>query len=427
MAAIVKRDNEQFLIQVAVPYSRNMLIAEENIQKAVNDIGNLATSEMLKQFDTDGSPIKIGNEKFTSKGEEPKTYQTPYGEIDLERHVYQSSQGGQTYCPLEVDARIIITSTPRFAKIISSKYSEGGSSRVLTDLQECHDRRVARSFVQNISEAVSATIEAKESVWSYDLPELPAPVKSVSLGLDGTCMLLCKEGYRQAMVGTIALYDRKGKRMHTIYTAATPEYGKATFIKRFEGEIQKVKEAYPKAEYIGIADGAKDNWSFLEKHTGNQILDFWHATQYLTSAADAMYTGKNKQIKRKEWLEVACHKLKHVQGSASRLLNEMKLFRDNHNISAARSKKIGDAITYFTNHKQKMKYAVNTMKSYPIGSGVTEAACKVIVKQRLCCSGMKWKEPGASAVLRLRTMKYSSGRWPQFWSKVGQYGLPTAA
>ena len=61
---------------------------------------------MIKQFDTDGCPIKIGNEKFTSKGQEPKTYQTPYGEVNLERHVYQSSQGGQTYCPLEVDIEL---------------------------------------------------------------------------------------------------------------------------------------------------------------------------------------------------------------------------------------------------------------------------------------------------------------------------------
>lgn len=427
MAEIVGRENELILIQVAVRCSRNMLTAEENIQKAVNEVGNLATCEMIKQFDTDGSPIKIGNEKFTSKGQEPKTYQTPYGEVNLERHVYQSSQGGQTYCPLEVDARIIITSTPRFAKIVSHKYSNGGAGQALEDLEESNSRKVSRSFVQNIAEAVSSTVEAKESVWSYDLPELPSPVKSVSIGLDGTCMLLCKEGYRQAMVGTIALFDRKGKRMHTIYTAATPEYGKETFINRFEAEIQKVKDAFPKAEYIGIADGAKDNWPFLEKHTGCQILDFWHATQYLSSAADAMYTGKNKQARRKEWLDLACHKLKHTQGSASRLLNEMKLFRDNNNISPARSKKIGDAITYFTNHKKKMKYAVNTIKNYPIGSGITEAACKVIVKQRLCCSGMKWKEPGAAAVLRLRTLNRSTGRWSQFWSKVGQYGLPIAA
>ena len=30
-------------------------------------------------------------------------------------------------------------------------------------------------------------------------------------------------------------------------------------------------------------------------------------------------------------------------------------------------------------------------KNHSIGSGITKAACKVIVKQRLCKSGMKWK------------------------------------
>jgi hypothetical protein len=59
----------------------------------------------------------------------------------------------------------------------------------------------------------------------------------------------------------------------------------------------------------------------------------------------------------------------------------------------------------------------------PIGSGVTEAACKVIVKQRLCGSGMKWKEPGAAAVLSVRCLTYTRERWSQFWGKVDRYGF----
>ncbi len=61
-----------------------------------------------------------------------------------------------------------------------------------------------------------------------------------------------------------------------------------------------------------------------------------------------------------------------------------------------------EAITYFGNQNKKgrMDYAAWVEESLPIGSGVTEAACKVIVKQRLCGSGMKWKEPGAAAVLK---------------------------
>ena len=54
----------------------------------------------------------------------------------------------------------------------------------------------------------------------------------------------------------------------------------------------------------------------------------------------------------------------------------------------------------------KMEYSKYLDKNFPIGSGVTEAACKVIVKQRLCSSGMKWKHRGAEAVLCLRALNW---------------------
>ena len=66
----------------------------------------------------------------------------------------------------------------------------------------------------------------------------------------------------------------------------------------------------------------------------------------------------------------------------------------------------------------RMDYAMRVAANEPIGSGVTEAACKVIVKQRLYGSGMKWTEGGAAVVLSLRTLSYTSGRWDEFWSKV---------
>ena len=74
-----------------------------------------------------------------------------------------------------------------------------------------------------------------------------------------------------------------------------------------------------------------------------------------------------------------------------------------------------------------MDYPPLVEAAIPIGSGVTEAACKVLVKQRLCGSGMKWKEQGAAAVLSLRCLTYTTERWSQFWSKVDQYGSPVAA
>jgi hypothetical protein len=40
-----------------------------------------------------------------------------------------------------------------------------------------------------------------------------------------------------------------------------------------------------------------------------------------------------------------------------------------------------------------MNYAEYLSKNIPIGSGVIEAAaCKIIIKQRMCNSGMRWTD-----------------------------------
>jgi len=75
------------------------------------------------------------------------------------------------------------------------------------------------------------------------------------------------------------------------------------------------------------------------------------------------------------------------------------------------------AITYFTNHHHQMNYAEAINNNIPIGSGVTESACKVLVKQRLCISGARWSHLGASCMLKLRSINLTDGRWKQFWEE----------
>src|SRR5436305_11928702 len=89
-AAIIERQETSVTIQVTIPLSRSMLDTEEAIQQALNQAGVLATAEALEQFDTDGSPLLFGSTRFTTKGPEPKTYQTPYGPATVCRHVYQT-------------------------------------------------------------------------------------------------------------------------------------------------------------------------------------------------------------------------------------------------------------------------------------------------------------------------------------------------
>ena len=117
-------------------------------------------------------------------------------------------------------------------------------------------------------------------------------------------------GYREAMVGTLSFYDDEGERQHTIYLAAAPEYGKSEFTQRMEREIARAKKRYPEARYLGIADGAASNWRFLEQHTQRQLIDFFHATEYVGKIAQALYPQRRDEAKRAHWHHEHCKKLK---------------------------------------------------------------------------------------------------------------------
>ena len=397
----------------------SMLECERTILQALNEAGTLATACCLEHFDSDGAPISMGGVRMTSKGKVGKIYQTPYGEVPVERHVYQSSSGGETFSPLDRNARIVRDATPRFAEMCASKMACMKSTEAVDDLRRSNGRAIARSYLQNVASDVALVVWEKEALWSYEVPELPAEVATISLGIDGTCMLFCEGGYRQAMVGTIALYDTQGERLYTLYVAAAPEYGKGGFYTDMEREIRSITALYPHAQVVAVADGAEDNWNFLRKYTGGLILDFYHAAGYVADAAPAL---GGRPAQRESWTASTCHRLKHEPGAAADLLEEMIAARIEGRGGQVQEK-LGKAITYFTNHLEMMDYCGYRADKLPIGSGVTEAACKVIVKERMSGSGMKWKERGAQAVLTLRALIKSGGRWDQFWDKVSQYGF----
>lgn len=424
-AEIISQSGSELTIEVKVSLKESMLESEQSILDCVNEVGTLVTGEALKQFDADGKPIVVGEVKFTSRCKSEKNYQTPYGVVRIERHVYQTSKGGKVYIPLESGARIIQGATPRFAKILTHKYSNLSAPSVIEDLGDNHDREIALSYLQNVTDYVGSVAQAKEECWEYDHPQLDKPISAMGISLDGAYILTVNEGYREGMVGTLTLYDKYGDRLYTTYVAASPEYGKGRFFERFEHEIMKQKALYPNAQTVGIADGAKDNWSFLVKHTSKQILDFWHATEYLAEASHAVFPRKSQNAERELWLEQQCHALKHKKGAATGILNTLKECTEKR-LSKVVKEKLDAAITYFKNNIKagRMNYYKHVENHLPIGSGVIEAACKTIIKQRLGASGMRWKANGIKMILSLRTLVKTKGRWNQFWEKINISGVP---
>ena len=421
-AKLIEQKNNKITIQFTVELIGQMLTDEQTLQQSLNKAGQAAMVPMIKQFDTNGEPIRINGIKHTVKNYAPQTYETPYGPVQVERYTYQTSKGGRAYVPLEEDSRMVLNSTPRYSQIVAGKYARFGADAICDDLLECNGRKLSRNYAKKLSDFVGSIAQCHESEWEYDLPQFDQPVHSITIGLDGTCMLIHKDGWREAMCGSIAFYDNQGERLHTIYCSATPEYGKEKFKEKFSREIEQVKEKFPDVLYIGLADGAKDNWTFLRKYTKRLLLDFYHAREYISKAASAIF-GRD-QTNKKIWEDNFSHDLKHKQGTAGRFIKELEEQRANLDSKnfIERDEEIRKVITYYKNHKSKMFYARHIKDNLPIGSGVTEAACKTLVKQRMCISGSRWKDDGASCVLALRTLKLTKGRWQQFWGYVMRHG-----
>ena len=208
----------------------------------------------------------------------------------------------------------------------------------------------------------------------------------------------------------------------TIYLAAAPEYGKSEFSQRLEREIARAKQHYPKARYVGIADSAASNWAFLDHHTDRQLIDFFHATEYIGKLAQARWPKRGSEDKRAAWQHAQCHRLEHDRGVIDELVAEAAQLSRRSSLSQTPCDDAYSAWTSFNNHRYQMDYPGFLAVGLPIGSGVTEAACTSLVKQRLCASGMRWKDKGAKIVLSLRALTNTVGRWAQFWQKIDQFG-----
>ena len=78
-------------------------------------------------------------------------------------------------------------------------------------------------------------------------------------------------------------------------------------------------------------------------------------------------------------------------------------------------------LTYFNNQKHRMRYKYFRDQEWPIGSGVVEASCKTLVKQRFAQSGMRWNIHKADQLILARALKLTTGRYEQFWNKFMKY------
>ena len=355
---IVEKNENTFVIQFEIPRKSSMLEAEEILQEKLNEVGVIGTGELMKKIDRNAFLSRSEDTNSISKGKIKKTYQTPYGETEIECHIYQNSKDREIFCPLEQDARIIGTSTPKFTKMVISKYSEIGASGASKDLSENHGRTVLCSFIQNLCDELGVVAFEKETEWQYELSQIEEQIDSVFVDLDDTCTIISEENCREA-------FDKELEKHHTICTGATLELSEERVLTKVDCELEHAKACHnPKNETHSIEQLLHEIENFSESNSLSEKdpkkidstitcfsddKDNHHASEYLANNSEVIFKTKDKYEEKKLWFHRSCDNLKNENHSTDQIFRGIEHFSRNKPLSEENPKKIDG--TYFGDDK----------------------------------------------------------------------------
>ena len=139
-----------------------------------------------------------------------------------------------------------------------------------------------------------------------------------------------------------------------------------------------------------------------------RVADFYHVSERIWAMADALF-NKNQQQQADAWARRMLKNLKKPSG-ASRVLHSAASLYHRRKLGKTRDLDFWKAYRYLQSRTKHLRYSEYQSNHIPIGSGVTEAACKTIYTQRLKLSGMRWSFEGAKQILTLRSILLS-GTW----------------
>jgi hypothetical protein len=393
---------------------------EVRVRDLLQGIGQALTVELLSRKDVTAPRVEYGGQTYYRKEATPGHYQTLYGEVVVVRHLYQRSAGGETVCPLERNCQLNFGSaTPLLAEVVSFKLASQTAGEVEQDLAKCQGLALSDTYLRALGEQVGQLAVEKAGGWQLCEPALAAPVATIATGVDGTTMPVVNEAYKEAMCGTIAVYDAEGTRLHTESLGSMPEAGKATFATRVTTQVAQVLARYPTTRHVCLGDGARWNWDFFAAHYPGAIwvVDFYHAATHLHTAAELIFgVGANAEAYYERWRSTL---LEEPNGVAA-LLRSLIYYRNRTALPLRTVRALETELNYFRTHTAEMQYADFRAAKVPIGSGVTEAGCKELIKARFCRSGMRWKRATGAPLLQLRSIRLSQ-HWDSFWSKVMRY------
>ncbi len=397
-----------------------------------------AMEDQLARLDIDVPVIEVEGVPHRRVVRCEETYFGAAGPIRVLRSLYSTREYGErTVCPMELRAGMIEGRwSPLAAKQASWVVAHLTPQEGEDLFKQLGNMAPSKSTLDRLPKQLSGRWEADRTRLEEAMREeetVPEQAAIVAVSLDGV-MVPMKDGgrkekraraaavgkhqkgpagYREASCATLVLYDDERQRVTTTRFARMPEPKKLTLKAQLRTELNAVLAKRPELEIVKLADGARDNWTYLSKELpdGVEIVDFYHAAEHLSAALIAAYgetsTRYHAQFK----------KLRHIllddRKGVAKVIRSLRHLRDRF----PRRKKIAEELRYFCRNQKRMKYEEMTGRGYPIGSGVVEAACKTLVTQRLKRSGMRWAQEGGQAILTLRAL-VQSNRFESGWEKL---------
>jgi len=240
----------------------------------------------------------------------------------------------------------------------------------------------------------------------------------LTVGRDGIFVPISKDSkYREASTATVAVLDRAGKRLGTVYLGHMPEAGQGTLSQQLTDLLVAVLEGWsgpwPRLQYV--TDGGHHPSEYFatvlqamrHPRTGQTldwewVVDYYHACLYITKLAEVLF-GKQTRAAA-SWAAKMRRWLKDKKGGINRVLHSAAAHAWRLEFSAEEKKAYDDAYQYLQQRQPFMDYQDYRRRGLAIGSGITEAACKILFSQRFKQSGMKWSLEGGQVVVDLRVL-----------------------
>jgi len=357
---------------------------------------------------------------------------TRLGTIVLWRRGYRSWDASErSIFPLEMCLGLTAGVSPALVDWLGRSMAEAGASqsRVLEALrQECGVAMGVprlRACTAQLSAAMSDLRQVHQADHLLQALEQARTSRGnrkpvLSVGRDGITLREYRHRYFEvATAATVSVYDRAGKRLATVYLAWPPELGQGTMDQMLTDLLREVLDRWqgplPQLAYVTDAGGNESSYyqqtlrQMAHPRTGEplqwqRVVDYYHVSERIWTMAAALFGDETREAAA--WAHRMLKALKKPSG-ASRVLHSAASHFHRRDLPAARANNFWKAYRYIQQRTRFLRYHDYAARHIPLGSGVTEAACKTIFTQRLKMSGMRWSRPGAQTILGLRVILLS--------------------